>query len=162
MPLPFIATLAPRIRALLPIIEGGVARGISSRKLNDVIKAATGQGIRRQTLLDVMRAVSGVQRAGSQLKFLGRNKLPNLNRLPQALTRIQRKYSFLVRVTGHLIESGETIFQHVTLTMDSALTKGRMESMAQEIVEDAKLGYGIAVSQALLISGKQSGLSGTL
>lgn len=139
-----------------------MARGISSRKLNDVIKAATGQGIRRQVLLDFMRAVRGTKQKSTFLKFLKDNALPNINRLPAALTKIQRRLSFLVEVRGILVESGETIIQHVTLAMDNPLSKARMQQMAVQIVEDQQERYGIEVDRGLLISGVRAELAGSI
>lgn len=139
-----------------------MARGISSRKLNAVIKAATGQGVRRQVLLDYMRAVAGVKQKSTFLKFLKDNAIPNINRLPTALTTIQRRFSFIVEVRGILIESGETIVQHVTLAMDSPLSKARMQQMAEQIVEDREERYGIEIDRGILLSGVRAGSAGTL
>lgn len=162
MPIPFLATLAPRIRALFPIIEAGVARGISSRNINAAIKDATGTGIKRQTLLDVMRKITGLAQKQSQLKFLTRGSVPNINRLPEALTKIRRKLSFRVLVKGFLIDTGEEIFQHVTLTMNAPLTRGRLEDMATELLDDRQERYGMEVLTATLVSGVRAGLAGTL
>lgn len=160
--MPFIATLAPRIRALLPIIEGGVSRGISSRNINQAIKDATGKGIKRQTLLDVIRKISGVQAKHSQLKFLNARSIPNINRLPEALTKIRRRLSFRIAVRGLLIDTGEEMIQHVTLTMDNPLSRGAMETMAIDLVNDAKDRYGLEIQDSTLISGVRAGTFGTL
>ncbi len=153
MALPFLAAFAPRIRALYPIIQGGVSRGLSSRAINASIKDATGKGVNRQKLLDVIRAITGVKQAQSQLKFLTKTSIPNINRLPQALTTIRRKLSFKILVKAINLASGETVEQNVTLTMDKPRSRDRMETMAVEIIESRQERYGLEVLTATLTEG---------
>lgn len=162
MPLPFIASLAPRIRALLPIIEGGVARGISSRNINQAIKDATGTGIKRQTLLDVMRRISGVNALSSQLRFLPKTAIPNINRLPVALTRLQRRLSFTIELRGTEVATGNPTTQFVTVTTDTALSREVLESIAEEDARETGRYEDIEITSAILIGGKRAGEAGTL
>lgn len=112
MAIPLAAALSATARAALPIIKAGVARGLSSRAIQDTIRAGLGRGIRRQTLFDLIRAEKAIDRAGAALRFVGLDKMPNVARLPRSITRLRRRYSFVVRVTGQLLDAGVTMNQH--------------------------------------------------
>lgn len=162
MATPILAGLSAIGRAALPIIRGGVSRGLSSRAINQLIKEAFGTGIRRQTLLDVMREVSGINRTATQLRNLGRFRLPNPARLPPAITRIRRNYSFVVRVTGRLIDTAELITQNITVSLDTVRTREEIERLAEQAVLDNQSTYGMEDISSLIISGVRSGRLGTL
>ena len=146
----------------LPIIRGGVSRGLSSRAINALIKTAFGTGIRRQALLDIIRAEKGIERAGALLKFLPRNKLANPLRMPGALTRIRRQYSFVVRVVGQIAGTGEKIIQNITIATDTNLSRGILEDMAAATVDANQARYGFELESVMLISAIRAGKPGTL
>lgn len=161
MPLPFISTLGLAARAAYPIIKRGVREGLSSRALQTALRAS-GLGLRRQTLLDIMRAERGVERAASQLRFLSPTFRPNPARLPTAITKIRRQYSFTVEVRGTLMSTGETIVQNITIATDKLLRRQEMEAMATQVVEDNSDRYGVDIQQSVLVSGRRAGAAGTL
>lgn len=162
MPIPFLSTLNALARQAYPLIKAGVAQGLSSRAIDVVLKSAFGKSIRRSTLLEVMRRESGVERIASQLKFLRLDRLPNPLRLPPAITRLRRQYSFLVEVTGHLIDTGEIIKQHITIATDTLRTRQELQNLAINTIEGEKERYGIDIIGAQLISGKRAGDMGIL
>ena len=162
MALPLITSLNAAARRAFPIIQAGVKQGMSSRAINESIKTAFGVGIRRQTLLDIMRAETGIERAGAALRFISPRNMPNPRRLPQAVTRIRRHYSFVVRVTGHLIDTGLPVIQNVTVALDTLLTRGEIERMAENMVAEGRDRYMLIIESSLLVKGVQSGELGTL
>jgi hypothetical protein len=161
MPIPLLATLSATARAAYPIIKGGVARGLSANAIQGVLRAQS-LGIRRQTLLDIIRAENNIERAQAALRYVGLNRIPNPNRLPQALTRLRRRYSFVVEIAGRAIETGESILQNVTVSLDTVLTRGEIERLAEEAVLSNMQTYGLEIDRATLTSGLQAGIAGTL
>jgi hypothetical protein len=161
MALPLLLGLSKAARTAYPLIKGGVARGMTANAIGRSIKAA-GLKIRRQTLLDVVRAEKGVERAGAALRFLGLNRLPNINRLPSAITRIRRRFSFTVQVTGRLLETGEQIIQNITVSTNTIFTRRETERIAQDAVSGEVQRYGLEVVSALLIGGLRAGEAGVL
>lgn len=161
MALPFLLGLSKTARAAFPIIQGGVARGLSGRGIERALKGA-GLGIRRETLLDIIRREQGITRAGAQLRFLGTNRLPNIQRLPTALTRIRRRFSFTVQVTGRSIDSGLELLQNITVSTDTVLTRNELERIAEDAVLANQIRYGLDITSALLIGGKRAGAAGVL
>ena len=161
MALPFLLKLSPRARRASPLIRRGVREGVSSRQMTRILQKA-GLGIRRQTLLDIMRLMEGEAAIGPVLSALGINRLPNPMRLPPALTKIRRAFSFTVRVRGLDVESGISSERFVTVTTDTLLTRGELEALAQEAIETDLNRYQLTVSAALLVGGLRSGVPGLL
>jgi len=161
MPHFLLSVISKAGRAALPIIKSGVAKGLSGNKIAGILK---GQGfkIRRQSLLDIIRAERGIKTAGAALKFLGMNRFPNPLRLPPALTRIRRKYSFIVKVTTSLLATGETIEQNITISTSKLLTRGELQQRAENMITDNQERYGLEVIVSQLIEGIRAGDSGTL
>ena len=151
MPTPFSLTLTARVRRLLPMIESGVASGLSSRAINTAIQRATGTGLRRQVLLDAMREVRGIQTLGERLQFVRLDRSPDPTRVPTALTPIRRGFGSTVRIEGRLLETGELVTRHVQVTHDSVLTRGQIEDIAASFLEDEEAEYGIDLERVLLV-----------
>lgn len=158
---PFLLKLAPRARRASPIIRRGVREGISSRALTGILQRA-GLGIRRQTLLDLMRLYEGEAAIGPVLSALGLNRRPNPFRLPPALTKIRRAFSFTVRVRGADIDTGLVTEQFVTVTTDTLPTRGEIEALASQAIEADLDRYQIIVSDILLTGGVRAGIPGVL
>lgn len=99
-----------------------------------------------------MREIRGVQTAGDALKFVRRDRVPDPNRTPAALTPIRRALSSVVRVDGVLLTTGESISRFVTVTHDDVLSRGQIEDIAVGFIEEDVDEYGIALDSVLLVS----------
>ena len=161
MAAPFLLGLSLRARRASPIIRRAVREGVSSRQLTKILRDA-GLGIRRQTLLDLMRKETERALMGPVLSALRLDRMPNPMRLPPALTKIRRAYSFTVRVRGTEFESGISMEQFVTITTDKLLTRGEIESLANLVMEKDLNRYGLDVTELLLIGGQRAGPEGLL
>ena len=162
MALPLIATLNKAARAALPIIQKGVSEGISSRAISSIIKDAFGKSIRRSTLLDVMRALTGIERANATLKFIRKDRLPNIARIPEAITRIRRNFAFTVQVTGQIIDASMSFAEGITIASDVNLTRSQIEAKAMDALEQRGERYNVVVESVLLVSAVKAGALGTL
>ena len=158
---PFLLRQSPRARRASPIIRRGVREGISSRALTGILQRA-GLGIRRQTLLDLMRLIEGEIAIAPILSALGLNRRPNPLRLPPAITKIRRAFSFTVRVRGADSDTGIETEQFVTVTTDTLLTRGEIEALAEQAIESDLSRYKIIVSEFLLTGGVRAGIPGLL
>jgi hypothetical protein len=143
------------------MIRRGVREGVSSRQLTSILQKA-GLGIRRQTLLDLMRLYEGEAAIGPVLSALGVNRFPNPMRLPPALTKIRRAFSFTVRVRGSVEDTGAPTEQFVTVTSDTLLTRGEIEALADQAIEADRGRYNLVVSDLLLTGGLRAGAPGLL
>jgi hypothetical protein len=161
MALPLLSRLSPRARRASPIIRRGVREGVSSRELTRVLQQA-GLGIRRQVLLDIMRAMSDEAAIGPVLSALGIGRMPNPLRLPPAITKIRRAFSFTVRVRGLETDTGLTAEQFVQVTTDTLLTRGEIEALAQQAIETDLNRYKLTVSAVQLMGGVRAGAPGVL
>ena len=158
---PFLLGLSSRARRASPIIRRGVREGVSSRALTGILQRA-GLGIRRQTLLDIMRLVEGEAAIGPVLSALGVNRRPNPLRLPPALTKIRRAFSFTVRVSGLDVDTGASSERFVTVTTDTLLTRGEIETLASQAIEADRGRYPLQEVEFLLTGGLRSGALGLL
>ena len=161
MPLPLLTTLSAAARAASPIIRAGVAQGLSKNAIARTVKAG-GFKIRRTTLLTYVDALKGIERANVQLRFLRLDRVPNIARLPEALTPLFRDYSFLVEVRGVHIASGENIIQHISVSLDAPTTRSEIERMAVEAAMANQKKYEIEVTSSQLIEGLTAGPAGLL
>lgn len=119
-------------------------------------------GIRRTTLLEMIRVIGGVEAQAAHLRNIRPELRPDPARLPEAVTKLRRRYSFEIEVRGSLLDTGERFTRFVTVSSDSVLSRATLESMAWEMVEDASDRYGMEVDEAVLISGRKAGPIGLL
>ena len=158
---PFLLRQSARARRASPMIQRGVREGISSRQLMGVLQKA-GLGIRRQVLLDLMRLYGDEVAIGPVLSALGLNRRHNPFRLPPALTKIRRAYSFTARVRGSEVDTGTVTEQFVTVTTDTLLTRGEIEELAGQAIEAGQDRYQLVVTDILLTGGLRAGAPGLL
>ena len=161
MAFPFLLGLSSRARRASPIIRRGVREGVSSRALTGILQKA-GLGIRRQTLLDIMRLMEGEAAIGPVLSALGLNRRPNPLRLPPALTKIRRAFSFTVRARGLDADTGASVERFVTVTTDTLLTRGEIEALAEQALEGEGPSGSLLSFEVLLTGGVRSGAAGVL
>ena len=161
MPPPLLSTLSQRARNAFPIIRGGVARGLSSNSIQTLLRGQ-GLGIRRTDLLSIIRAEKGIEVASSQLRFLNRNRTPDPRRLPDAIHKIRRAFSFEVRIKGFDFNTGSDVTQFVTVVLDDPLTRAEIENIGLSMVEEEAKRYGFSVTDVLLVRGLKAGVEGTV
>jgi len=157
---PFLASLNPRERTAYPFIRQGVREGLSSRQIMTVLQEHLGAGLRRQRLLELMRLETLEVNTGATLRYLRLDSTPNPARLPDALTRIRRNYSFDVEVRGSLLDTGEPYTRYVTVTTDDLMTRGSLEAAGMDAVEIEVGRYGMTAESALLVGGRRAGSQG--
>jgi len=162
MPVPFLATLTPRVRSLFPLIERGVLSGLSSRSINASIAAATGSGIRRQVLLDIRREILNVVRASDALKSIRKDRVPNPARLPDALTKIRDRFSFRVKLTGLDTITGDERSIFVTISSPTPLSANELEDLGAATATTGTSGPDFIVLSAALESGLRAGSFGSI
>lgn len=160
MPPPLLSTLSARARTAFPIIQGGVRQGLSANVIQGVLRSQN-LGIRRQSLLDIIRGVRGIEVAGARLRTLRRDFTPDPRRLPDALTKLRRPFSFTVRISGFDLSTGEDIVRHVNVSLDDPLTRGQIENIGLSFIDADSERYGLAVTDVLLESGVKAGEEGT-
>lgn len=161
MPPPLISTLSKAARAALPIIQRGVREGLSGNSILSALRAS-GMGIRRQVLLDIIRAERGIISAGKHLSSIRLGFVPDPRRLPDALTKMRRSFSFTVRIRGTDISTGASIEQNISVALDRPLTRSQIESIAVDFIDADFDRYGIDIFDVTLIRGVQAGQLGTL
>jgi len=160
MALPLLFSLNRLQRAALPMIRGGVAKGLSTRTINSIISRALGSGIQRPVLLAIIRSEKNIAASGTQLKFLRKNSFPNTQLLPESTVARLRKLNYVVEVRGVRIDTGEKFIQHITVATDVNLTRGEIEATADTFVVQGEERYLLVVESLLLISGERAGAAG--
>ncbi len=161
MPPPLLSTLPARARLAFPIIQGGVRRGLSANSIQSLLRSE-GLGIRRQSLLDIIRAERGIETASSRLRAMRRDFTPDPRRLPDALTKLRRAFSFQVKIRGFDLSTGEDITRFVSVALDDPLTRAEIENIGLGFIEDDMERYGLAVTDVILDRGVKAGVEGTL
>ena len=160
MPPPLLETLNPRQRRAFPIIQGGVARGLTGNQIGRLLRLQD-LGINNVVLQRIIRAERGVEIASARLRSMPRHLAPDPRRLPDALHKILRPFSFRVKIRGFDLNTGEGAERFVNVVLDDILTRGEIENMGLGFIDIDKEGYGFAVTDVLLDRGVKAGVEGT-
>ena len=161
MPPPLLSTLNARQRRAFPIIQGGVARGLTGNQIGRVLRLQ-GLGINNVVLQRIVRAERGVVIAGARLRSIPRHLTPDPRRLPDALTKLRRAFSFQVKIRGFDLSTGEDITRFVSVSLDDPLTRAEIENIGLGFIEEDMERYGLAVTDVILDRGMKAGVEGTL
>jgi len=97
--------------------------------------SAAGIGVRRTDLLEAVRGIRGATLAADRLKSVRSDLRPDPARLPHAVTRQLREYSFRVRVQGLNPLSGQHESRWFQVSTNELLTRNE--------IEDVALGYSV-------------------
>jgi len=124
--------LSKAAKANYSIIQSGVARGLSSKAINELIKSSTGTGLRRTDLLSGMRLSGGVQTAGRNIGNIPFANTPNYATLP-TFNRVSSPKKYLVQYEMRWTDSktGDTGSNFITVATDKHLTRGELDEQAQ-------------------------------
>lgn len=161
MPAPLLSLLGAAARLAYPYLRGAVRAGISSRRVIRTLQTL-GLGVRRQTVLNIMRADRSIMEFGRRLRFLRMDASPSVRRIPFALTKLSRRFSFLLDVSGFDVETQEAVIKRITISSSKTLPRGVLQNTAIEIVEGGKSRYGITTTGALLVEATQAGDEGLI
>lgn len=161
MALPYLATLNIAARTAYPLIQKGVRAGLSANRIGSAL-ADAGMGIRRSTLLSIVKRERTLLDHSRNLRFLPFDRAPDPERLPEALTRLRRKYSYQIGVRGYIGDTGEPIQRFVTIASSTIITRRQAESAAMQMVEDDPDTYPIVIERVILDSVLRAGPAGTL
>lgn len=123
---------------------------------------AAGLGIRRSTILDMVRRVRKVETVGAQLQFIRLGLIPDPRRIPEALTKLRRSFSFRVRIRGTDIATGNPFKRFINVALNQPTSRQNIEMMALNFTFSEPERYQMAVDDVLLVSGVKAGEFGTL
>ncbi|MDR5730668.1 MAG: hypothetical protein RB191_24930 [Terriglobia bacterium] len=112
-----------------------------------------GLGIRTQTgyqVINYLRDVVTPSRA--YISYLGLNNLPNVNRLPQSLTKQLRNFAYNVQLRGFNNIDGQLTTKNVTISSNLLLTKQEaIDAAVNMAAGDSKSG-GVTGSSGKVVS----------
>jgi len=110
--------------------KGSFSRGLSA---NAALRLArqTGIGVRRHNFLSIYRELRGQSEAAYHIRSVRKTHLPNVDRLPHAITNIRREYSFNVRLNLRDGQTGEIMHRNITVSTDRLMTVGDIEAEAE-------------------------------
>lgn len=146
----------------LPFIRQGVARGLSSTRIQSALQASA-LGVRRIELLRAIRVVKGIEDTGPSLRSIPKSFAPDISRLPEPATRTLRALSFRVELRGFNITTGLNESRFVTLSLDNVLSVREMEDIALGIAGNVDA-YGTVfeVESSIISSGTFNRIGGLL
>lgn len=143
--------LSPSANRALPFIESGLSRGMSTTVLQRELSAA-GIGVRRADLLEAVRAVRGATLAADRLKSVRSDLRPDPSRLPHAVTRQLREYSYKVRVQGFSPTTGQPETRYFSVATNDLLSRNEIEDVALGYSVDTEVYLPFEPNQVDLIS----------
>ena len=156
-----VTALSQPARQALPIIRGGVRRGIGADALYRSLRSRF-PGLLRREVREIGRAERLLLSRSADLRFMRRDFRPDPSRLAPSVTALRRQYSFQVRVRGFQVETGEAVEDWITVSTDELLTREEIEDVAQGYLESAPERYQVESYETLLVAGARAGPEGVL
>jgi hypothetical protein len=155
MPIPFFSTLPKSARQALPIIQAGVARGLSSRAITKTIQDAGIRISRGKSVLPAMKAFKQLEAQGQAVRFVPGSNRINTRRLPPAATDLKKAYRYRVRLEG-LDQAKQASVRHIFITTDDPnFTPNMIKDEARRAIEGRADTYGLSEIQLFLERGEQ-------
>jgi hypothetical protein len=161
MAVPLLSRLSLSARKAYPFIVRAVRQGLSLERIGKAFRAE-GIALSNEVFRQLARAERSLQAASGELRFLRPGQRPSPTRLPEALTRILRRYAFFVEVMARDVSTGEQVLKNVTVSTSRLMTKRQIEVAAMEAVDMGLSTYGLEADTALLVGGMKSGEQGVL
>lgn len=122
-------SLSPSAQRALPTITAGLARGLGANQIYDLLQSS-GQGYRRTNFLSDLALIRDVDQKAARLATLAGDRHPDPSRLPFALTKQLREYSFRVRVSGYNPDTGQREDRFFSISTNELLSRDEIESIA--------------------------------
>jgi hypothetical protein len=143
MPTPFFSTLPRSARQALPIIQAGVARGLSSRAITQTIRDAGIRISRGRSVLPAMRALRQLEVQGRNVRYVsGANRI-NPRRLPAAVVELKTAYRYRLVLEG-INAAGQVERRYRYFSTDDAnLTPDMIKDKAREAYERNRVRYDL-------------------
>ena len=157
----WLSLLSVSARRAYPFVLAGVEGGVSSRALTEILREG-GTPLRRQSLLEMMRRISGVEASAKRIRNVRKDRLPTAGTLPEALTKIKKRYSFRVRVEGVWSSTGERVKQFINVVSNELMTPHQAEMTAEEYASTGTSWDVIEIESSTLVSAVKSGVRGVL
>ena len=110
--------------------KGAFSRGLSANAAMNLARL-TGVGVRRTDFLSIYRELRGQSEAAYHIRSVRKTHLPNVDRLPHAITNIRREYSFNVRLNVRDGQTGDIMRRNITVSTDRLMTVGDIEAEAE-------------------------------
>lgn len=155
MPIPFIRTLPKSARQALPIIQAGVARGLSSRAITKTIQDAGIKISRGRSVLPTMRFLKQLEAEGRAVADIPGSRKINTRRLPPAAVDLEKAYRYRVRLEG-LDPAKQASVKHLFITTDDPnFTPNMIKDAARRAIEGRADSYELSEIQPFLEYGEQ-------
>lgn len=154
----FLSTLSRAARTAYPLLVRAAREGFSTSVTASIMEAL-GFRMERQTITRILRHERDVAVRGAALRFLPRGSAPDPARIPTALGRLRREFSFTMEVRGFLHETRESIRQRITISSSELLRREEMERLAIEAVASGPERYKMDVESVVPIQALRAGLA---
>lgn len=151
MPVGWLTGMSKAARTFYPIAMKGVSQGLAA---NSILKAysAAGPGIRRTVGLEVIRRVKGVELKAGVFRYLKKNVLPSLAKIPFTGADILKSFSYLTEFRAVTAE-GKSVTGNISIVSWTRITPEAAEADALAYLEGMPAKYGIeAVEKIQLVN----------
>lgn len=144
---PFIDSLPRPARAAFSFLRPLALSGLSMAAIHRHLVSA-GIEIGLGSVRAAVKAINMEYQSKPYLDRLGRDRLPNPDRLQVSKSKILRRYSYNIVVTGVHAQTGEVISQYVTVSTHDLITKNRAIDMAKALLLADPSKYPINITHA--------------
>lgn len=140
MPISWLGTLQPAQRESYPFVRRGVKESLSIAVIGRAIRNG-GLAISNSVLSEMVRRERDIVAHVGNLRLLGPNRLPNPLKLPEALTRIDKRYSIEVKLGERYLPTGKTESVYATITSNTLLSNSMIDKAVDKIYQGNRSKY---------------------
>lgn len=148
-------------RIAYPFLRSAVRLGKATREIGEALRRA-GVAVEASAIRDIEHSIRESEEASRRVLGVDHHELPDPDDIPEALTKMRRKYSYTFR-GEYLTELGARISRYINVSTDRLLTQSQAEEAAQRILQDdTPSGQARSVITLEVIELKKAGPLGTL
>lgn len=125
----FLELLGGSAGKIYPIVKRGVREGLSIERIGSAVRGG-GYSIANDKLRSLVSRERGIREYFNNLRNINLDKKPDITRIPEALDRIQRRYSYQLEVRGVNLRTGAIETRNITISTNDLLTR-------REAIDDA-------------------------
>lgn len=141
-------------------IRSAFEQGLSASETLTALRES-GKGLRTQTFYQIYNYYAEqTAPARSYFSNITLNAYPNINRIPESLTKQLRNFAYYTKVTGIDVNTGEIVTKDITVSTNELLTKQQAADLAVAISEKSGNRYGLEGASAKVtdVTKNQAGL----
>lgn len=104
-------------------IRSGIVKKMSGNAIQKALRASPLGGMRRGKLQKIIRKIKGTRISRPYIKSVNLNKRIDFSRFKESPYNHEKKYNFVIKISGISKQTGQRDEQWITISTDNRMTK---------------------------------------